>query len=128
MQPDHPERRDTDRQPVRMSLWITGPDNYDYEPLSLNNVGLGGLSFRSSVSWTEDDWVRIYVNVDHPLVIKGRVLWCREREAALGQVSSTLDGQLYDVGVAFDGEDVDRRREVVDEIFRSEVYHRGLYG
>lgn len=122
------DRRVTERQSVSTSLWISGPERQEYEPLSVNDVGLGGLSFRSAVAWTEDDWVRIFVHVDEPLTLPGRVLWCRRREAGASALPVLGHEALFDVGVAFDDTDVERRRALVGEIFRSEVYNRGLYG
>jgi hypothetical protein len=124
--PDSTDRRDDERQAVETTLWIAGDDVDDYEPLSVNDVSLSGLAFRSKIAWKEGDTVRIHVNVDRPLELAGRVSRCVSREAERG-IAQLFSGTLYDVGIAFEEGDRDHCQVVVGQIQLSEVYHRGLY-
>jgi hypothetical protein len=110
-----------------MTLWIAGPGVDEYEPLSVSDVSLGGLAFRSDIAWTKGDSVRVHVNVDRPLELAGRVSRCAEREKGAGGLPRMFSKTVYDVGIAFSSADVGYCKDVVDQIFLSEVYHRGLF-
>ena len=125
--PDSRDRRTDERQAVQMTLWIAGPHGEEHEPLSVNDVSLSGLAFRSDIAWAEGDAVKVYVNVDRPLELTARVSRCVERDGVAGAIAKLLRGPHYDVGIEFREPDAERREQVVDQIFLSEVYHRGLY-
>lgn len=120
------ERREDERQAVRMTLWISGAGNTEYEPLSVSDVSLGGLAFRSGVEWASGSPVLIYVNVDRPMEMNAQVLRCTPRTKRLSRFTQALSGQLFDVAVAFQETDSDELSEFVGQVLRTEVYHRGL--
>ena len=78
------------RHPSGMPISVRPDETNAGSPKSLNNIGLGGLSFTSQAPLIPGAMVSLSVSIPHGEVeSRGRVAWCHER----------LEG--FEVGVEF---------------------------
>ncbi|OQW90519.1 MAG: hypothetical protein BWK79_19695 [Beggiatoa sp. IS2] len=97
---------------VPLKVWQETDDalqNYE----TLRDIGLGGLSFSSSVEWQKDMIVCIQIPmVERTFQMAGKVAWCKPHDT------------YFDVGVEFmvKKEDSERRDLIVDKICQIEAY------
>ena len=123
------ERRKHPREAVKATVQIT-PSNgtpFEKEPLSVSNVSPGGLAFRSTDAWPTHASVRVCVNIDHPMELRGKVLWCTEHDRRFKMPWQQEGERYFEVGVEFVEGDDERRQHVMEQILRCDAYHRGLW-
>lgn len=120
------DRRDSKRQSVNTTLWIAGLRGEGHQPLSVSDLSLDGLAFRSHIRWFEGDPVWVSVNVDRPLEITGTVVRCAPAAPRYKALARALSEPVYDVAISYSELALEVRRELVGQIFRTEVYARGL--
>lgn len=79
----------------------------------LRNIGRGGLCFRSLIAVAPGSGIHIEIPVTEPVFdAEGTVVWCHARDEA------------YEVGVRFEGADVDYRVRMVEQVCQIEHYRR----
>jgi hypothetical protein len=97
---------------VPLKVWQETDDTIqNYE--KLRDIGLGGLSFSSSIEWQKDTIVCIQIPmVERTFQMSGKVAWCR------------ANNMYFDVGVEFmvKKEDSEKRDLIVDKICQIEAY------
>jgi len=104
------------RHPSDVPIEIKIEGSSEEERRDLNNVGEGGLSFRTTIPLEEGSLIRVCIPlVKPPFEAKGRVVWCRKED------------ERYDVGIEFvETEDVFRAR-MVEQICRIENYKKEMF-
>ena len=97
--------------PIEIYLEDVVSDSSEY----LNNIGLGGLSFKSKVSLKQDTVIRIKIPLIHPVFeATGRVCWCEE------------DNGIFNVGVEFMEIDSLFRVRMVEQVCHIEHYKKEI--
>lgn len=95
--------------PIEISLQDVVTNNIEY----LNNIGIGGLSFKSKVALNLDTIIRIKIPLIHPIFeATGRVCWCEETE------------EFFNVGVEFLEIDSAFRVRMVEQVCHIEHYKK----
>jgi hypothetical protein len=98
--------------PIEFSLADVAVSSREY----LNNISVGGLSFRSKVALKTDSYIAIRIPFTDPVFSAiGRVVWSRQTA-----------NQYYDVGVAFTQPDDHFKARMVEQICHIEHYKRKI--
>lgn len=108
------DKRKFIRHPANVPLKVwqeteMATDNYE----TLRDIGLGGLSFSSSVLWQRDTIVCLQIPMtDTTFQMLGRIAWCRPSE------------DHFDVGVEFvvKKEEAEKKDFIVDKVCQIEAY------
>ena len=111
MQDRHKERRKFIRHPSEMAIEYQESSGGNNGVTNLNNIGWGGLSFRSLVQVD----VGIMLNIKIPIhntnfSFDGQVVWCKPAE------------QQFDVGVQFINADDNHKTRMVEQVCYIEQY------
>lgn len=97
---------------IPLKVWQETEESIcNYE--TLRDIGLGGLSFSSSVEWESDTIVCIQIPmVETTFQMSGKVAWCKPHSG------------YFDVGVEFmvKKEDLIKKDIIVDKICQIEIY------
>jgi len=97
--------------PISYSLRELVADRSDY----LRNIGEGGLCFRSRIAIAPGTGIHIEIPIAKPVFeAEGIVVWCRDVEGA------------HEVGVRFDGVDVEYGLRMVEQVCQIEHYRRKM--
>ncbi|EXJ13697.1 PilZ domain-containing protein [Imhoffiella purpurea] len=97
--------------PISYSLREVVADHSDY----LRNIGEGGLCFRSRIAIMPGTGIHIEIPIAEPVFeAEGIVVWCRE------------GGDSYEVGVRFEGIDVEYGLRMVEQVCHIEHYRREM--
>jgi hypothetical protein len=95
--------------PIDVKLGDLVPDTKEY----LNNISLGGLSFKSNVPLKKDTSLRIKVPLTRPVFeTTAKVVWCRK------------NGDIYDIGAEFLGPKDPFKIRMVEQICDIEEYKK----
>lgn len=104
------------RHPSDISIEFRVERNAPEKCEALNDVSLGGLSFRSDCHLKAGTRIVIKIPlIDPPFEILTQVRWCRKRE-----------GGYYDVGVIFVDEKDAFRTRMVEQVCHIEHYKRDV--
>ena len=99
--------------PIQVSLNLVEDDREDSTDETLTNVGLGGLSFKSSQPFELERKVKVSVPViKHEAFLQGRVVWCEKA------------GDSYEVGIKFEGSKDLFQLRMIEQICHIEHYRK----
>jgi hypothetical protein len=103
------------RHPSDIPIEIFLEDVVTHSREYLNNIGIGGLSFRSRVFLDKDVLIRIRIPLVRPIFeATGRVVWCRKAE------------DFFNVGVEFMEVDSAFRARMVEQLCHIEHYKKEI--
>lgn len=98
--------------PIRVKLNEVVPDQQEY----LNNISMGGLSFKSTVPVPEGTAISISVPLTRPVFqSEAKVVWCRR------------NGDNFDVGAEFTGAKDPFKLRMVEQICDIEAYKNEIF-
>lgn len=97
--------------PIEYDIEDVVTDQRDY----LNNISLGGLSFRSLINISIGKVIRIHIPLHQPVIdLEGRVVWCK------------FTGQYYNVGVEFIRPEEAFMARMVEQVCYIESYKKQI--
>jgi len=84
---------------IEVRLGTLVPSSKEY----LNNISLGGLSFKSKIALLKDTVIQVRLPLTHPIYeTKAKVVWCRP------------NGTIFDIGVEFQNQNL--KENIVEQI------------
>ena len=96
------------RHPTSIPIEVWEFSQTEHNIQQLDNVGLGGLAFKSEVAWEIGSLIAIRVTMEPLIVLHGKVMWCQNQ------------GDHFEVGVQF----LELQNEVVEEVCQIEIYQQ----
>jgi hypothetical protein len=104
------EGRQYVRHPTSIPIEVWEFSQTEHNIQELDNVGLGGLAFKSEVAWEIGSLIAVRVLMEPLIVLRGKVVWCHNQ------------GDHFEVGVQF----LELQNEVVEEVCQIEAYKQML--
>ena len=109
------EARMFDRHEGDLPIKIRTENSTSYRTESMNNISLGGLSFRSSKAYVSGIDVKIKgVTLDDMPEIEGKIVWCKRNRNS------------YNVGVEFREPEAKFGIRILEQLFQIENYRRSV--
>ena len=102
------EGRQYVRHPTSIPIEVWEFSQTEHNIQQLDNVGLGGLAFKSEVDWEIGSLITIRVLMEPLIVLHGKVVWCHNQE------------EYFEVGVRF----LELQDEMVEEVCQIEIYQK----
>ena len=107
------EVRMFDRHEGDLPINVRLESSTGYKQEMMNNISLGGMSFRSSKSYPIDSYVKIKaVTLDNSPEVKGRIVWSKRNRGS------------YNVGVEFNEPEAKFGIRILEQLFYIEDYRQ----
>jgi Tfp pilus assembly protein PilZ len=100
------EGRQYIRHPTSIPIEVWEFSQIKHNIQQLDNVGLGGLAFKSETAWQIDSLIAIRVLMKPLITLRGKVVWCHNQ------------GDYFEIGVQF----LELQDKVVEEVCQIETY------
>jgi hypothetical protein len=102
-----------DRHEGDLPIRVRTDDSKTYRNESMNNISLGGMSFRSNFNFEPGTivWIRA-VTLENSPEIEGKIVWCKRNRNS------------YNVGVEFDEPEAKFGIRILEQLFHIENYRR----
>ena len=96
------------RHPTSIPIEVGEFNQTEHNIQQLDNVGLGGLAFKSEIAWEVNSLIAIRVLIEPLVMLRGKVVWCHNQN------------DHFEVGVQF----LELHDEVVEEVCQIEIYQK----
>jgi len=109
------EVRMFDRHEGDLPISVRLEESAVYKTEMMNNISLGGMSFRSSKSYPDGAYLRIKaVTLENSPEVEGRVVWCKRNRNS------------YNVGVEFNEPQAKFGIRILEQLFHIENYRQKI--